>query len=216
MPGQKSASLIAVGALFLICAGVWSIILWPDPATVKTIDAQIFGTKESRVAALLAAVDPAPLDKPTKAAGCAIAGALPDHACTPGSVFASATPEMICVSGYTKRVRSVSTALRKRVYAAYNIAYPPKTGTYELDHFIPLALGGDNSAANLFPEAAEPSPGFKEKDVVEVYLHEEVCAGRVNLAAAQTAIARDWTAVYDAIEKSEVSRIKRKYTSWAN
>ena len=169
----------------------------------------------SRVSALLAA-EQSPLVPRSKTAGCVIAGALPDRACTPGSVFADATVEKICVSGYTKTVRSVSTKLRKQLFAAYGISYPVPTGTYELDHLVPLALGGDNTAANLFPEAAEPKPGFKEKDVVEVYLQEEVCAGKVDLAAAQKQIAADWTAIYSLLDKSDISRIRQKYVNWAN
>ena len=169
----------------------------------------------SRVSALLAK-EQDPLPPRSKTAGCTVAGPLPDRGCTPGSVFADATVEKICVSGYSKSVRSVSTKLRKQLFAAYGVAYPPASGAYELDHLIPLAIGGDNSAANLFPEAAEPRPGFKEKDVVEVYLQEQVCAGTLDLAAAQTQVAADWIAVYNALDKSDVSRIRQKYANWAN
>ncbi len=153
---------------------------------------------------------------PSKTSGCLLRGPLPDAGCTPGGVFANAATSTICVPGYTKGVRSVSTKLRKQLYAAYGISYPVPTGTYELDHLIPLAIGGDNSAANLFPEAAEPKPGFKEKDVVEVYLQEQVCAGKVALGAAQAQVASDWLAVYKLIDRAEVTRIRQKYTSWAN
>ncbi len=89
-------------------------------------------------------------------------------------------------------------------------------GTYEVDHFIPLALGGSNDIGNLFPEAAEPKPGFKEKDVVEVYLHDEVCAGHVALSVAQEQIATDWLRVYENLSPDIIKLIKQKYSSWAN
>ena len=226
MKSRSAPLLLAVGVLFVLCAGVWSIILAPAPAAVvQEAGAHLFGQTalfdggEARVAALLAAYDaqsPASLDAPTKTTGCAIAGPLPDHGCTPGSVFAGAGTSTICVSGYTKRVRNVPTKLRLRLFAAYGIAYPQPTGSYELDHLVPLALGGDNSAANLFPEAAAPKPGFREKDVVEVYLYENVCAGRLPLAAAQKQIAEDWTAVYTALDQSEITRLKQKYSNWSN
>ena len=41
-------------------------------------------------------------------------------------------------------------------------------------------------------------------------------AGQVDLAAAQRQIAADWTAVYNLLDKNDISRIKQKYTSWAN
>ena len=222
MKVPQSGPLLIVGALFLFCIGVWSIILGPyfygtdgkglPSAAVQAIEQS---SSLSRVSALLATEQGGLLPR-SKTTGCVISGPLPDRACTPGSVFAGATVEKICVSGYSKSVRSVSTKLRKQLFAAYGVAYPPASGAYELDHLIPLALGGDNTAANLFPEAAKPSPGFKEKDVVEVYLQEQVCAGKIDLATAQRQVAADWTAIYKVLDKSDVSRIKQKYTSWAN
>ena len=228
MPWLRRTEVLLVLTLALFCAGVWSVILAPyfyggtegivqTPAAALAARVEVVKQSPSlaRVAALLAGA-PAALAPRSKTTGCAVAGALPDRECTPGSVFADATPAKICVSGYTKRVRSVSTKLRKQLFAAYGVAYPPPTGAYELDHLIPLAIGGDNSAANLFPEAADPKPGFKEKDVVEVYLQEGVCAGKLDLTAAQAQIAEDWTVVYALLDKSDISRIRQKYTNWAN
>ena len=73
------------------------------------------------------------------------------------------------------------------------------TGEYEVDHLVPLEAGGSNDIANLWPEAAEPRPGFHEKDVVENYLHDQICLGRMSLADAQRAIATNWVAVYDGL-----------------
>src|SRR3989338_6374719 len=103
------------------------------------------------------------LDPQTKTFGCQVQGPLPDHGCTPGAVFKNTTKDQICVTGYTKTVRSVSTSLRKKVFAEYGIDYDQPFGSYEADHLIPLALGGNNDISNLFPEAASPYPGFKEK-----------------------------------------------------
>ena len=54
--------------------------------------------------------------------------------------------------------------------------------------------------ANLWPEAAEPRPGFHQKDKVENYLHRQVCAGAMSLTDAQRQIATDWIAVWKQIE----------------
>lgn len=88
---------------------------------------------------------------------------MPDPACTPGAVFASATRAQICVSGYTARVRNVSETLKSSIYAAYGIA-SHAAGSYEVDHLVPLELGGSNARANLWPERA---PGFGRKDSLE-------------------------------------------------
>lgn len=156
------------------------------------------------------------LDKRTKTSDCLLQGALPDHGCTPGAIFAEATLERICVSGYTKTVRNVSTTLRKKVFAEYGVPYREPRGAYEVDHLIPLAIGGNNDIANLFPEPVQPFPGFREKDVVEVYLREEVCADRVALSVAQESIARDWLSIFNNIPQETITRIKAKYRNWSN
>lgn len=165
--------------------------------------------------ALFSVTEPFVAPPQVKTSQCVIQGALPDPDCTPGAIFADVTKEMTCVSGYTKTVRSVSTSLKKKVYQAYGIAYPPPFGTYEADHFIPLTLGGSNDIANLFPEAAEPKPGFREKDLVENYLHQKVCAGDISLSAAQRAIATNWLAVYNSISPTDLNSLRQLYKSWS-
>lgn len=139
---------------------------------------------------------PEPLGDRTKHAGCALRGALPDPACTPGSIFEDATRKVICVSGYTAEVRDVPESVKNEVYAEYGIAHHVR-GQYEVDHLVPLEGGGSNSIANLFPQPAAPSgggEGFHVKDHVENVMHERVCDGSLALRPAQRAIARDWTA----------------------
>ncbi len=120
----------------------------------------------------------------------------PDSNLTPGAVMSGVTAEDICRHGYTKEVRDVPVSLKREVCRRYNVSYPTPHGAYEIDHFIPLELGGSNEVTNLWPEPADPHPGFHEKDVVENYLHHEVCKGRMTLQEAQEAIWRDWYAVY--------------------
>jgi hypothetical protein len=81
------------------------------------------------------------------------------------------------------------------VYAEYGIA-ERNPGDYEVDHLVPLELGGSNDIANLWPEAAAPPPGFHQKDLVENYLHDQVCGGSMNLLDAQRAIATNWLDVF--------------------
>ena len=125
-------------------------------------------------------------------------GALPDQTCTPGAVFPNATKEAICVSGYTKTVRNVSTSTKNKVFAEYGIT-SHNGSTYEVDHEIPLELGGSNDITNLWPEAAEPRPGFHEKDKLENKLKTMVCKGSMTLQDAQQDISSDWLKTYNAI-----------------
>jgi len=136
--------------------------------------------------------------KPTKTADCVVNGALPDLACTPGDIFPEATKAAICTPGYSRSVRDVPVEVKDAVYAAYGIA-SHTAGQYEVDHLVSLELGGSNDIANLWPEAAAPKPGFHEKDEVENALHDQVCAGQIELPTAQREIATNWLAVYDQI-----------------
>lgn len=121
-------------------------------------------------------------------------GRLPDTSCTPGSVDPAVTQatirSTICRPGWTKRVRPPESQTE---HAKYDIAYPayhlPGGAPSELDHLVPLELGGSNDITNLWPEAGRvPNP----KDKVEDALRHAVCEGRVSLVAAQNAIASDW------------------------
>jgi hypothetical protein len=137
----------------------------------------------------------------TKTTGCQAQNGLPDSACTPGAIFPEATKEKICVSGYSKSVRHVTTSTKNKVYAAYGIK-KRLPGQYEVDHLVSLQLGGSNEVANLWPEIDKPKPGFHEKDRVENYLHDQVCDGKMTLRQAQIQIATDWKAVYSKLPSS--------------
>jgi hypothetical protein len=132
----------------------------------------------------------------TKTSGCLVQGALQDAACTPGAILSNVTTSQVCTPGYASSVRNVPQSVKAKVYAEYGITrHLP--GQYEVDHLVSLELGGSNDIANLWPEAASPTPGFHEKDKVENYLNQQVCAEKITLQQAQIEIATNWLAVYD-------------------
>jgi hypothetical protein len=131
----------------------------------------------------------------TQTSGCQAHNGLPDGACTPGAIIASATTNQICQSGYASSVRNVPTSEKDQAYAEYGIT-SHYAGQYEVDHLVSLELGGSNDIANLWPELASPTPGFHQKDKVENYMHDQVCSGAVPLATAQQEIATNWLALY--------------------
>ncbi len=145
---------------------------------------------------------PAQIGLRTKISGCQVNNSLPDSACTPGATDMQVTQynihQTICVAGYSSSIRNVPSEEKKGVYQEYGI-YSHHTGEYEIDHLISLELGGSNDIANLWPEAAEPRPGFHEKDMVENYLHEQVCNGAISLSNAQKEIATNWLQVYNNV-----------------
>lgn len=75
---------------------------------------------------------------------------LPDPNLTPGDVF-DVTIQDICIPGYSGKVRAVPRSLRNQAYRKYGIT-SPNPGDYQLDHLIPLSLGGLNSIRNLWPQ----------------------------------------------------------------
>jgi hypothetical protein len=124
-------------------------------------------------------------------------GRLPDPGCTPGAYYKGATHSVICRSGYSGSVRNVSETTKQAVYRAYGITQHSRA-TYEIDHLVPLEAGGSNSRANLFPEAATPKPGFHQKDRLENWAHDGICAGTLPLRSTQQHIAQNWLTVYHA------------------
>jgi hypothetical protein len=119
---------------------------------------------------------------------------LPDPACTPGGIDPAVTQAdiatTICRSGYTATVRPPASDTGRWKIRTY-VFYGSDTGTRgEYDHLVPLELGGSNTTSNLWIEPGSiPNP----KDKVENHLHDQVCAGEISLAAAQRAIATNWT-----------------------
>ncbi|MGI8419211.1 MAG: HNH endonuclease [Candidatus Levyibacteriota bacterium] len=135
----------------------------------------------------------------SKTSGCQGNGALQDLQCTPGTVDASLTKDVLCSATFTtKSVRNVPSSEKQEVYSEYGIpSHQP--GQYEVDHLVSLELGGSNDIANLWPEAAEPRPGFHEKDLVENYLHKQVCAGSISLQDAQQKVATNWLQIFQSV-----------------
>ncbi len=208
---SQKFKLIVLGGFLVLTIAIYAKVF--DLQSPKDFFAG--GTASVKIAELLASTSQEfSIDTRTKNSGCVINGSFPDHLCTPGAIFPDAGTSTICVKGYTKKVRSVSASLKKKVYLEYGIAYPQPTGSYEADHLIPLELGGSNDIANLFPEAGDPQPGFHEKDLVENYLHNEVCNGHLDLLKAQKQIANDWLSVYNDLSPGEISALKAQYTSW--
>src|SRR6201987_5964246 len=120
---------------------------------------------------------------------------LSDPKLTPGDTF-DVTAQDMCVPGYAKKVRAVPAWLKRQAYAEYGITQY-KTGDYEIDHLIPLSLGGSNSIRNLWPQSSKTSPwNSYVKDALEMKLHKLVCAGQLDFNTAQREIASNWIEAY--------------------
>jgi hypothetical protein len=107
--------------------------------------------------------------------------------------------------GYTSSVRppvSMTEPFKYEVMRSYGDG--GSASAYELDHLVPLELGGSSDTRNLWPEPGDrPSPSVaNSKDPVENELHDLVCAATTGgaylpLAVAQRLVATDWTTALD-------------------
>jgi hypothetical protein len=130
---------------------------------------------------------------------------IPDPKCTPGAINPTITIEMIQDGTFsTKCVRSQGTSAAEKasMYEFYGISRPlqnyGETQSCELDHLVPLDLGGADTLDNIWPQCGPPSVPltqryFKLKDMVEIYLLKQVRDGKISLSDAQRGIAGDWT-----------------------
>ncbi len=100
--------------------------------------------------------------------------------------------ETICVKGWTKTVRppfEITNVIKSKKLRERGLTDADKS-RFELDHVIPLALGGaPDDPRNL---RLEPWPEADRKDGVEACLARAVCAGRMSLNEARRRIWKDW------------------------
>lgn len=89
--------------------------------------------------------------------------------------------------------RIVSAQLKARIYARDGQTKVDKI-CCEIDHIVPLELGGANALSNLW---AQQWPDARKKDQLENRMHHLVCVDKtLSIAQAQAEIASDWEAAY--------------------
>jgi hypothetical protein len=141
------------------------------------------------------------LGRRVRSADCSL-GALPDRSCSPGAYYSKLTRATLCASNFrTGSIRNVSDSDRHAIEIEYGLAPRSYGRSLEIDHIVPLELGGSNNRANLFPEPAHPSrgPGYQLKDKLENAAHHLVCAGKIPLRTAQRSIAGNWERFYKQV-----------------
>jgi hypothetical protein len=135
----------------------------------------------------------------------AFAQQLPQAKLTPGVAGKSTTVQLCNKQFHTRDVRLVTAPMKRQVFSSYKINCSPAPGVqscsaYEVDHLISLELGGANDVKNLWPQ---PIAEARHKDVLENWLHAQVCAGALTLKDAQHRIATNWVAEYARMVKSK-------------
>ena len=120
----------------------------------------------------------------------------PDPTLTPGAVRTTDAFD-VCSHG-TRQYRHMNRERSDVIMAEYGLPGGPHEA-YEIDHLIPLSIGGSDDDANLWPEPRrmiEPEWSAERKDELEMRLHALVCAGRIEIVDAQKAMAEDWTGAW--------------------
>lgn len=137
----------------------------------------------------------------------------PDPNCTPGSFNPTVTAAVLANPSFrTACVRQKATTAKEKAatYRWYAIRHPSNnagaTQSCELDHLVPLELGGADTLDNIWPQCGPPGVAlderyFKQKDAVENYLAWMVRRGQMNLTLAREGIASDWTQYLRAAEQ---------------
>lgn len=94
---------------------------------------------------------------------------------------------------YSQCHRNTSEAMKRKIYFNYSVPYPQPAGRFEVDHFIPLCMGGADTEANLW---LQPEPYFGQKDKIEAELCAEVRKLLITPKDAQEKIRR-WRDIYE-------------------
>ena len=109
-----------------------------------------------------------------------------DHTVPPQGVVLTTNKATLCVSGYSATVRPPVSYTNKLKKQWTPMLHKPQE--YELDHYIPIALGGSpTDPNNLWMQKWDDA---KKKDVQESLLHREMCQGIYTPEQVQATISK--------------------------
>jgi hypothetical protein len=119
------------------------------------------------------------------------AGELPDPVCTQGGAAVTRLNPGFCRAGYSEGVRN--RLLSARVLQNYGLT-SQQTAGWQIDHLVPLGLGGTNAQVNLWPQA-----DYLAKDNLERAARRWICGALYLPALRQEREARSRAAQQHAI-----------------
>jgi hypothetical protein len=135
----------------------------------------------------------------TRASGC-VRATNPDRHCSPGAYYSLLSRGVLCSPTFrTGTIRDVPQSEKFQVEREYGMRASYYGRSIEIDHIVPLELGGSNDIANLYPEPGSGGASYHVKDELENKLHDLVCAGTIPLRAAQRQIATNWRTLYERV-----------------
>lgn len=121
---------------------------------------------------------------------------VPDNRLTPGAI-ATLNTEKVCQPHYSDTVRKTTPAMKARVFKRYGLTNEPGSD-FEVDHRIPLSLGGADLEKNLWPQSYSTATwNAYVKDTLEHYVWRRVCSQKtMTLLEGQRLFEGDWTHAY--------------------
>jgi hypothetical protein len=147
---------------------------------------------------------------------------LPDDSVSPGVIRTTDQNEICNPKFRTAPFRLTTQAMKNAVYREYGVqpnkgicvSKKKNTSGCEVDHRVPLELGGLDDIHNLWPQPSVPAPGYHEKDKLENWLKRRVCVDKkISLADAQKALMGDW---YDAYVGAHLGPAKKSESAYPN
>ena len=129
---------------------------------------------------------------------------IPNPKLTPGATL-KVTKEDLCGPRSKPLDSSIPISLKIKVFDLYRIRNDSPT-SYNVDHLIPVSLGGSNSIKNLWPQPLSGEWTYHQKNKLEKRLYKLVCSGEVDLERAQQLISTDWVSAY----KTYVGNVRRE------
>jgi len=126
------------------------------------------------------------------------AAQLPSAFQTPGNK-SKANDAQICAADFEASVKPIAKWQRDQALERYGKR--PEDFTGELDHLIPISLGGTNDPDNVWPIPPSKTMGPEQKKALDLKLHQLVCDKTLKLKDAQDAIKKDWVKAYEQYVK---------------
>ncbi|MBI3565201.1 MAG: hypothetical protein HY079_08400 [Elusimicrobia bacterium] len=178
-------------------AALWlalgSLLALPAPARALSADDAFAGSVAAvaaQAAASAAKLKADAAEAAAKAHAAAVpellARARPDFSFTPGNLCTPSDPNFKEYR-YPEHIpycqRNVTRGMKTQVAAHYGVA-EADWRDYEFDHLIPLAIGGDSSVDNLWPQPDQDNQGSAGKDRLENDLYLQMKAGTITQAEA--------------------------------
>ena len=118
---------------------------------------------------------------------------LPNNYKTPGATV-KASNAQICSADFASKAKPIAGWQQNEALERYGVR--PEGFSGDLDHLIPVSLGGSNDPDNLWPFHAQGEFTLDAKNALAAKLRDMVCAGKVSLKEAQDAFKKDWTKAY--------------------